>query len=173
MLERESNAASAIMPRTHPISCRPVKLILFLTLLADWTSACAATRAQTPQRRDAYPCSSLTASRDLDSARITFAEIPGTLVIGSFSVTGDPATRGAVFLLPRGPLPGGRTLQQSFDSTGVITFDNIPPGRYDIKVEPFPYERITQELDILPGRADTLCFVVRTRRVPEGFGRRP
>lgn len=133
--------------------------------------ACAGLRIQERVERIAHPCSELTASWALDTASITYEETPGRLVLGAFDVAGRPVRGGAAQLKHVGPIPAGHLLGRPFNDTGVVVFDSVPPGDYEIELQPFPYERLVQSFRILPGRTDTLCYVVRTNRTPPNFGR--
>jgi hypothetical protein len=100
---------------------------------------------------------------------MTNGDAPGSLTVGSFGVTGIPNAYGSVFVVPTDSTVPTTPLIEQVDTTGFATFDTIAVGRYLIAVEGLAYHRATQELEILSGRRDSLCFVMRVVRVPVAF----
>jgi hypothetical protein len=147
----------------------PITLSVLFVCLAPGCAAMVNTMKPDPQA--SHPCNTLRASLALDTARFDLdnPNEPGDLVVGVYDVEGVVMQLAQVVLtLPPPADTLGFLYGASMGSDGVIRIARIRPARYQIKVVSLAFEDQTQNLQVIPARTDTLCFVMRSARMHLG-----
>ena len=140
--------------------------LLFGTTIVVGAILASESAGAAPQART-YPCAERMASLETDQA--IFVDTPNTagLSIFAYDMAGQPVTGALVHLRSAERDADTTTTTVLINREGMVTMTTLRPQSYRITVAMVSKETSTQDIRLTAATTDSLCFVLRTRKLRE------